>query len=60
MSDLVTPWVKAREGELYDGNVKRVVAAIKSMAEHVGVAPEGNPSPANARAERAVGCFLGA
>jgi len=40
-SDMVRPWVKVREGELYDGDVQSVIAAIKSMAEHVGVAPEG-------------------
>lgn len=40
-SDLVTPWVKAREGELYNGAVQDVMSAIKAMAEQVGVAPEG-------------------
>jgi hypothetical protein len=40
-SDLVTPWVKAREGELYNGGVERVITAIQTMAEQVGVAPEG-------------------
>jgi len=40
-SDLVTPWVKAREGDLYDGAAQKVMCAIKAMAEEVGVAPEG-------------------
>ncbi len=40
-SDLVTAWVKAREGELYEGAVEKVKSAIKAMAEDVGVAPEG-------------------
>jgi len=40
-SDLVTPWVKAREGELYEGKVEAVIAAIRTMAEERGRAPEG-------------------
>lgn len=40
-SDLVGPWVKAREGELYEGTVEKVTRAIRAMAEEVGVAPEG-------------------
>jgi hypothetical protein len=41
MSDLVTPWVKAREGELYNGAVQEVMGAIKAMAQQVGLPPEG-------------------
>lgn len=40
-SDLVTPWVKAREGELYEGKTDAVIAAIRTMAEERGGAPEG-------------------
>jgi hypothetical protein len=37
----VTPWVKAREGELFDGKVGAVIAAVRAMAEEKGPAPEG-------------------
>lgn len=40
-SDLVTPWVKAREGELFEGKVGAVIAAVRTMAEEKGAAPEG-------------------
>lgn len=40
-SDLVTGWVKAREGDLYEGKVVRVIEALRSMAEKVGRPPEG-------------------
>ena len=31
-SDLVTPWVKTREGELYDGKAKAVAALAADFA----------------------------
>lgn len=40
-SDLLTGWVKAREGELYAGRVASVIDALKAMAEGVGRPPEG-------------------
>jgi len=40
-SDLVTGWVKAREGELYAGRLSQVIDALRSMAEKVGAPPEG-------------------
>jgi len=40
-SDLLTGWVKAREGELYAGGVASVIDALKAMSETVGPPPEG-------------------
>jgi hypothetical protein len=40
-SDLLTGWVKAREGELYAGRVTSVIDALKAMAEKAGPPPEG-------------------
>jgi hypothetical protein len=40
-SEMLTPWVKAREGELYEGCVEKVIAAVGAMADEVGVAPKG-------------------
>ena len=40
-SDMLTPWVKAREGELYAGSVAKVVEALKAMAEKLGTPPKG-------------------
>jgi len=40
-SDLVTGWVKAREGELYSGRVTSVIDALRAMADKVGRPLEG-------------------
>jgi len=40
-SELLTPWVKAREGELYEGRTETVIAAIRAMAKKAGMAPKG-------------------
>jgi hypothetical protein len=40
-SDLLRPWVKAREGELYEGKTDAVIEALKCIAEKLGRPPEG-------------------
>ena len=58
-SDMVTPWVKTREGELHDGKVEAVAAAIRAMADELGVAPEGaNDLDPRVILRRNAGCFV--